>query len=80
MSTFPDLAIYAPMRDAEDYAEVFLRSAAVHGGSNRYRVSMSILVGDSTDNTLDVCRRYFRNLVREIGIERPVTRGNPFAQ
>jgi hypothetical protein len=62
MSTFPDLAIYAPMRDAEDYAEVFLRSAAVHGGSNRYRVSMSILVGDSTDNTLDVCRAFASEL------------------
>lgn len=56
MSRFPDLTIYAPMTNAEKYAEVFLRSAAQHGGSNRYRVTMSILVGDSTDNTLDVCR------------------------
>lgn len=56
MSKSPDLTIYAPMTDAEDYAEVFLRSAAEHGGSHLYRISMSILVGDSADDTLGVCR------------------------
>ena len=38
MSKSPDLTIYAPMTDAEDYAEVFLRSAAQHGGSHLSRI------------------------------------------
>jgi hypothetical protein len=49
MSKSPDLTIYAPMTDA-------LRSAAQYGGSHNHRISMSILVGDSTDGTLGVCR------------------------
>ena len=56
MSKFPDLTIYVPMTDAESYAEVFLSSAARHGASQLYHITMSILVGDSSDNTLDVCR------------------------
>ena len=62
MATSPDLTIYAPMTDAEEYAEVFLRSAAQHGASHLYHMTMSILVGDSTDDTLGVCRAFASKL------------------
>ena len=35
---------------------MFLRSAARHGASHLYKITMSILVGDTTDDTLRVCR------------------------
>jgi hypothetical protein len=62
MSKSPDLTIYVAAQNAEDYAEVFLRSAAQHGESRLYHLTMSILVGDSSDNTLGVCRAFAPNL------------------
>lgn len=56
MSKFPDLTIYVAVRDGEEYIEVFLRSAAQHGASQLYNMTMSILVGDTADDTLRVCR------------------------
>lgn len=52
-----DLTIYLAVQNGADYAEVLLRSAARHGASERYRITMSILVARSSDDTLDVCRR-----------------------
>jgi len=65
MSKFPDLTVYVPMKDAEDYAEVFLRSAALHGASRDFHMTMSILVSGNMDNTLGICR----SLVPELPFE-----------
>jgi hypothetical protein len=56
MSKFPDLTIYVAVRDGQEYIEVFLRSAAQHGASSLYKITMSILVGDTTDDTLRICQ------------------------
>lgn len=62
MSRCPDLTIYAAMKDAGEYAEVLLRSAALHGASDQFHMTMSILVDSSSDNTLSICRTLAREL------------------
>ena len=62
MSKLPDLTIYVAVRDGQEYIELFLKSLAEYGASQRYHITMSILVGDAPNNILQICRKLSPNL------------------